>query len=634
MNNSTNVQQVDNKPLITVLSDAEIKTLSEKSAIKSKFRWLFLGLGLALFIIAILFYVLAWTVEGFVIEMTYDHETFGLNLSIVFGSLLLTLSLLLMSQVWGDTSKYRENSFFIPKLMVPRETPKFKKKQTDRKYNEIDHVQFRHFATSRFIAAVLILVMASINMSVFGTAIDEENHIGSWFFLGGPSMFSPMSAFMFLVAIGLLFYTVFSIASIRFTSTEHFYLIEEYRMLMPWMTEVPKDKIQAIRITNAKTGPKYFWIILAAFNLILCFTDGTFFLTNPFAFGAGLIVGRFYIMTGIVHLVAICILLFKHQYMLEIVTEEKRYELYFSPPKSNLVKDGIESVFNLENRKEKSSELALLNKTQLTDWQNLVTGVGFILFAIISHILYRGAGNPLRIVLYIFGFILIVRGIKEDFTKKDGLNIYHNKENSTLSIRKKFCWFESAYRFEKCTEENFKIDFRLRKLDFFDILMGLSFGIVLGLDFGTFGYFVPIDSLAAGMKIFHTILVFLLLIYMIALLIKPTNKLMLNIEDLHYEFPIPGIVTHSQAKLTENMNPFQNIFYRWKDVLKNQQNAFVYRVLLIIEAFLLGLYFFGRYVALPGYWITALIFVILIPAGLFGWKFYKAKKGKIDEASI
>ncbi|MHA1673278.1 MAG: hypothetical protein ACTSYI_06595 [Promethearchaeota archaeon] len=628
MSNSVNIQQEGDKQAITVLSDAEIKNLSEKSALKLKLRWVFLGLGVALFILAILFYVLAWTVDFLVVDMTYDHETFGLNLSILFGSLLLTISLLIISQVWGDTSKYRENSFFIPKLMAPRETPKFKEKQKERKFNEIDHVQFRHFATSRFIAAVLILLMASINMSVFGTAIDEENHLGSWFFLGGPSMFYPMSAFMFLIAIGLLFYTVFSIASIRFTNTEHFYLIEEYRMFMPWMTEIPKDKIQALRITNAKTGPKYFWIILAAFNLILCFTDGTFFLTNPFAFGAGLVVGKFYIITGFVHLIAICILLFKHQYMLEIVTEEKRYELYFSPPKSNLVKEGIDSLFNLDHKEAKSSDMKLLNKTQISDWQNLLTGVGFILFAIISHILYRGAGNPLRIVLYIFGFILIVRGIKEDFTMKDGLNILHNEESNTLSIHKKFGWFESAYRFEKCTEENYKIDFRLLKLDFFDILMGLGFGIVLGLDIGTFGYFVPIASLAGGMKGFQIILVIFLLFYMIALLIKPTNKLMVNIEDLHYEFSIPGILTNSQAKLTENMNPFQKILHSWKYVYKNQQSAFEYRVLLVIEAFLLGLYFFGRYVNLPGYWITALIFIILIPAGLVGWKFYINKKSK------
>ncbi|MHA1619628.1 MAG: hypothetical protein ACTSVZ_10140, partial [Promethearchaeota archaeon] len=618
----------DDKQVITVLSNEEIKTLSEKSPLKLKLRWVFLGLGIVLFILAILFYVLAWTVDWFVVDMTYDHETFGLNLSILFGSLLLTFSLLIMSQVWGDTSKYRENSFFIPKLMAPRETPEFKEKQKDRKFNEIDHIQFRHFATSRFIAAVLILLMASINMSVFGTAIDEENHLGSWFFLGGPSMFYPMSAFMLLVAVGLLFYTVFSIASLRFTSTEHFYLIEEYRIFMPWMTEIPKDKIQAVRITNAKTGPKYFWILLAAFNLILCFTDGTFFLTNPFAFGAGLLVGKFYIITGFVHLIAICILLFKHQHMLEIVTEEKRYELYFNPPKSNLVKNGIDSLFNLDNQEEKTSGLNLLTKTQIIDWQDLLTGVGFILFAVISHIIYRGAGNPLRIVLYIFGFILIVRGIKEDFTKKDGLNIIQNKENNRLYINKKFGWFESAYRFENYIEENVKIDFRLLKLNFFDILMGLGFGIVLGLDFGTFGYFVPIASLAGGMKVFHIFVVFFLLFYMMALMIKPTNKVVIEIDDLHYEFRIPGILSNTQTKETENMNTFQKIIYRWKYVYKNQQKAFQYRVILVFESFLLGIYFFGRYVALPGYWITALIFIILIPSGLFGWKFYKNKKGK------
>ena len=317
-----------------VLTSTEMEALKLPSPMKLKLRWAFLALGIVGIIASILFYVFAWTADFFVLEMEYDHETFDLNLSILFGSVLLTGSLMIISQVWMNTSQYSENSFNLPhpklrlrwgylilgivgiivsilffvfawtdelamtynhekfgllnilfgtvilmgsltiislvwvntsqnsensfdnsnpKLSHTRESLKYHRKKAQ-KATEVDNIQFPHFATSRLIAAVLMLGMAAINMSTFGTLIDTENHIGEWFFLGGPSMFYPMSAFMFLVGLGLLLHTIFSTALIRFQKTEHFYTIEEYRLMLPWKTEIPIEEIEGIRITNAKTG--------------------------------------------------------------------------------------------------------------------------------------------------------------------------------------------------------------------------------------------------------------------------------------------------------------------------------------------------------------------------------------------
>ncbi|WP_371802088.1 hypothetical protein [Candidatus Lokiarchaeum ossiferum] len=591
-----------------ILSKEEIETLNAPKSSKLKLRWVFLSIGIILFILAILFYVFAWNIAFLAVDITYNRETFSINLSILFASVLLTASLLVISQVWMNTSNYSENSLHLGRFSENIETPLYNGK-VDRKMEEVDQIQFRHFVTSRFIAAVIILLLAAINMSVFGTAIDDENHLGSWFFLGGPSMFFPMSAFMFLIALGLLGYTLFSTAIFTFTKTKHFYLIEERRIFIPLMTEIPRENIQGIRITNAKTGPKYFWIILAAFNLILCFTDGLYFLTNEFAFGSGLIVGKFYILTGIGHLIAIGILVFKHQNMLEIVTNDKIYELYFSTPAAPMIKDGILALFNL---RPPINSTSMLQKTFLRDGRNLVTGLFFLLCAILSAALYRGAGVPVRIPLYIFGAILVVRGIKEDFTSKNGFQIEKNGEKQTLYLQKRFGWLQSNYKFSNFASKSLQIEYQMKKLNTFDVLMGISFGFVLGLNLCSFFYNVPSNSLASGMKVFQIIGSIILFFIVIAMMIMPTNSLIIENKFLLYSYPIPGILSEAQQKVMEGKNFFQRLFLRWKNVYIYHSEGFWYRIALVVMSFFFGMIFYGQYVASFGIWFVPLILLIVL----------------------
>jgi hypothetical protein len=607
-----------------VLTSTEMEALKLPSSMKLKLRWIYLALGIIGIIASILFYVFAWTADFAVLQMTYDHETFDLNLSILFGSVLLTGSLMILSQVWMNTSQYIENSFYIPhpKLSQPREPLKYHGKEAQT-MAEVDTIHFRHFSTSRLIAAVLMLSMASINISTFGTLIDTENHIGEWFFLGGPSMFYPMSAFMLLVGLGLLLHTIFSTAIIRFQKTEHFYTVEEYRILLPWKTEIPIEEIEGIRITNAKTGPKFFWVILMAWNLILCFTDGIHLLTNPFAFGAGLLVGKFYIITAVVHLIALCILVLKHQMLLEIITKEKRYELYFSPPSAPIIQEQIHTLFDVEptnSAKTSTEEPIYVTQNRVQDWRNIVTGLLFLVIAILSAISYSGAGAPLRIPLYIFGVILVFKGLKEDFTNKDaGLHITHDLTTQDLFIQKKFGWLRSKYKFPKCEQKDVNVEFRLTKLTVFEILMAVWVPFAVAIDLSGIFYFTPIGT-EPGLKFMHLLLVGFLLALTINMLFRPTNTLVINKEHLAYEYPLPGTFSPEQAKIMEKMNIFQIIIHKWRYILQHQSKASLIRGIVILEAFLGGIVYFGRYVELTGLWIFIFLLMLVPP----GW--WAAKK--------
>jgi len=601
-----------------VLTSTEMEALKLPSPMKLKLRWVYLALGIVGIIASILFYVFAWTADFVVLEMTYDHETFDLNLSILFGSVLLTGSLMIISQVWMNTSQYTENSFYLPhpKLSQPREPLKYHGKEAQ-KGTDVDQIQFRHFSTSRLIAAVLMLSMAAINISTFGTLIDTENHIGEWFFLGGPSMFYPMSAFMLLVGIALLLHTVPSTALIRFRKTEHFYTVEEYRILVPWKTEIPIEEIEGIRITNAKTGPKFFWIILMTWNLILCFTDGLHLLTNPFAFGAGLLVGKFYIITAVVHLIALGILVLKHQMLLEIITKEKRYDLYFSPPAAPIVHEHIYTLFDVEPTtptKTPTENNTFLTQNRIQDWRNIDTGLLFLMIAILSAIDYSGAGAPLRIPLYIFGVLLVIKGVKEDFSnKKGGLKITHDPATQDLFIRKKFGWLGSTYKFPKCEQKDMKAEFRLTKLTVFEILMGIWIPFAVAIDLSGVFYFTPIGT-EPGLKFMHLVLVLFLLGLVINAFFRPTNTLIIDKEHLHYEYPLPGTLSPEQAQIMEKANIFQMMIQKWRYVLQHQPKASLIRGIVILEAFLGGILYFGRYVDLIGVKII-IILLMLVPPG-------------------
>ena len=606
-----------------ILSKEELDMLNQQSPKKSVLRWILFALGIVMFIISILFFVLEGTVDSFVIEMTYDDEVRPLNLSVFFGAILITLSMMLISQVLMNTNNYNENSFHIPKWGSKRESLLYKSKDK-RLVNEVDLIKFRSFAKSRFIAAILMIGMAVINISVFGTDIDTENHIGSWFFLGGPSMFYPMSAFMLLVGVGLLIYSLFSTVNIVFSKSENFYFVEEYRFPMPWMTEIPRDEVISARLTNAKTGAKYFWIILMAFNLILCFTDGFHFLLNPYAFGAGFLVGKFYVLTGFVHLIALCILLLKHQTLLEIVTKEKRYEINFNLPavKSPDLVEAIKNCFDLNISGEIDSNLV---QTKVKDWRNLIIGLTFLITGIVSVVTFRFAGDPLRIVLYIFGFMLIVKGFKEDFSaSKNGFKILKTNENQELIVQKNWLWFKSLYKFNK---SDYKYEFRLSKLNFFDILMMIFVPLVVGLDISGALYFIPEATPdLIWMKILHIFGDSILLILTLNVIIRPVNVLYIKNEFLNYEYPIPGILSTEQSELLKEKNFASRFVFKLKYVMSNQTDGFWKRKMGVFVSLLFGIYMMGKKTQILGIWLSSLILICLIIITLAVREYLKYKK--------
>ncbi len=548
-------------------------------------------LGAGFTVGGILIYMYHLDLPGWVAIIDYEGKERELPLEPFLGIIVLVLGMYFLARtIKFNPKKIRENHFYLPHIHKNRE-PITKSVKT------------RSFSSSRLIVAILLLLVAVINFIVFGAELTGEKELGAWFSLGGASLFYPTSAIGIAIAVGLIGYVILSTSLMRFSQSDNFYLVEEYRLFVPWMTEIPKNKVKAVRLSNAHTGPKYTWILAFLIPTFWIITDGFHFLLNPFAFGNGIIAGTHYIMSGFISLFCMFILLFKHQTYLEIVTDEKRYELWFSPPLGapNLIGQ-IEEIFGiplmideLKNQKINTYRENLGNEQNLLTpksnfryaWNivNITIGLIFIAIGVISKILGNVyAGDPMRLILYAYGIYLVVKGIKNDSHRKGMQVMIYNEDENQLFWRNKRGGYNSGFKFKDITRDEFDISARIPKLTFFDIVFSITLVFLVGMDLAGIYYFVPDTEYVSSMKLAHLLLGILLVVLVLWALIHPQNAVSINSKGLKFEYTLPNI----------NVEPEKKGF---KAVLRNQLGAFSLRIGLILIFGLLGVLYIAIYLS-------------------------------------
>ena len=279
--------------------------------------------------------------------------------------------------------------------------------------------------------------------------------------------------------------------------------------MAPWMTEIPRAEIQAVQLTNAHTGPKYVWVFLLGPQIVWLLTDGFHYLTNPFTFGYGFQTGWAYVITAFVQIAILIILLLKTQTFLELVSDTKRYELQMALPfRKPKIRGAIEEVFDLPAVTEEQKKFNQFNleniasippekltTTVCKDWTNIFTGIIFIVISILSESLQFFVGIAAQMVLVFFGIMLIVKGLKSDFSSpRKQLTIKYDPQNRTLNYRKEWLWYNSIMKFNNIDSENFRYSIQVPKLNFFDGACAIVVPIFLGVTLGGFLWFVPASA--------------------------------------------------------------------------------------------------------------------------------------------
>lgn len=421
-----------------------------------------------------------------------------------------------------------------------RDAQPYRPKRYPIKSDIIQSIKFRSFQKSRLIASLALIGLSMFFLLIYGAGFGE-NQIGTWFTLNGFSLWYPLGVIPLAIGIGLIIYVLTSTRTIKLSKTSDLYIIEE-KSLIPVVTEIPIREVCAVDLSKSYTGPKFIWIFTLGIQIVLLTIDGAHFLFNPFAFGYGIVSGIAYLFTATYLFIILIYLLFKHQTYLHIVTNEKRYELMFSLPKSKRsLMEQIEMLFKLESVTDYQEISRISNNLRgnkkVNQFVNIIVGGFFIFLAAISLIFRFYTGEIYRTLLILFGMYLIIKGIKEDIIPS-GKSIHLLQNQTHISMKKESQnWFYRTLKVD-CKPDQLNFYEKAIKLNCFDVGLMIILPGFAGLTLAGFFRFVPFNSSVWLEGIGYTILSILLMSLIAYLFINPVPTLSINTPALKTDIPM------------------------------------------------------------------------------------------------
>ncbi len=285
---------------------------------------------------------------------------------------------------------------------------------------------------SRLAAALIMGGVSMWNLISFGSEIAFSNADGNWFFLGGPSLFYPTGFFPLLFSVGLLIYFVFSISIVKIIDSKSNIIMIQQKFGMAKYTNIPKNNIQEVLLSNKKMNAMYLWIVVLGVPIWFLGADGLTFLTNPHSFGMGITTGLHFIFQAFSLLVGLILLVGIHPIHLQISDLKNRYILRYSllPNRKNKNRK-LWNMFQTEKQKSKQKsekkfkQKSPKNKSLIDKFSNncsfealkkdprFLFGFLFIILAIVSRIFKIFAGEPLAVTLFLTGIIMFIKSFKE-----------------------------------------------------------------------------------------------------------------------------------------------------------------------------------------------------------------------------
>lgn len=453
---------------MSLLSNQEIESLKEDHPKKKILRIFFLVLGVVFGLIGFLFLIFGFDFNIIILDM---------NFSLVIDIIIILIGMIIASKYFITSYYIRENSIVFKRMRDMREP--------------IDkHIKFTSFAFTRLAAAILLIVAGMLSLLVFGIDIGHEVPYGSAVFLGGPSWFYVTGLPALGFGLGLLLYCFLSLFRGTFSHSKNFYFFYELRPGFPWLTEVPKKDIEAIRYQNNYLGPKLTWIpAFLPFIVMQLMTAIPLFGAERAA--PEYVLSWVFVIISIIEIVALLILVCFQQNYFEIATESRVYEMWFSPiklKKLSLFKDNFSEFLECDvdvrgGEKPNIGTFEDLENTHLQTF-NLEFGLILVLLSLIMLINMVFFGQLVWWLALIYGSILLLKAFSHDFSDKNGDVFFYSDKSKEFSFRRIF-----QYKFHYMTAKNVKdISTKkwFRKLDAFDIffITGLLIFLVSQQGFG------------------------------------------------------------------------------------------------------------------------------------------------------
>ncbi|NMC04680.1 MAG: hypothetical protein GYA24_05680 [Candidatus Lokiarchaeota archaeon] len=403
------------------------------------------------------------------------------------------------------------------------------------------------YPITRFLSGVLLVLLGIASLIVFGVEIGGFTLVGHWLFLGGFSMFVPTGMFPLLFGIPILITSAFTFMKLKVTRTETHLVLDEMRFPRAMSTEIPLDQVDAITLSNAKTGLRFLWVLVFIVPITFLYIDAGSFLMNPIAFGSSFLVGGAYAISATVQLACLLMLLLGSHHVIEIVTKDKVYELPFFPINHESL-EKARLAFFLE---PSVRPLPCLEKgpalVQAGDFKRLACGVLLIVLAIISRAFHMWAGETLRFILLIAGIIIVVDALKNDLkfvNKTIDMDILDGDGSVLLSSRGRIyrteMFFSRNRQLAGCDKHALvtaNTTVQPRKLSSMDhvLVTAIMFGI--GLQGFPVLALVPASmSTFLGLRVGIVILVIAAI--MLGIMLNPASVFKVKLGDRNYQVPV------------------------------------------------------------------------------------------------
>jgi len=507
------------------------------------------------------------------------------------------LGLYLIARFKTKVSKLRNSSFFIPRIS------KYKEYFLSEEEKNKNSIQFRSFCSSRLIITIPNLILAIFTGIFFGIEL-EESYYGNWLILNGFSLFYPISLFPLIISFGLIIFVFISTKVVNINKTKNFFIITEYRLIGIFQTEISRDEIKVINLENENIGPKYIWCLLILPYVIYIFKLGFPLILNPFAFGYAFLAGGLYILSGSIMLVSLLILLLKNQYILEIITEDKRYEMQISLPAfSDTIRNSIEHLFELDSYKNSTTNFNLKKSELKIDsfYFRLITGLILFGLGLISDTLRFYAGDLFSYFLYIYSFILIIKAVKEDIIYlklSQSLHIINNtnEKSNNLILKRQYLWYYKISSIRDCNSNHLdnisiiKKNYIEKSLKFnsIDLLFMLSISFFAGLTISGNLRYTPINLFTLGIIICYFLISLMIICMFIFITAKPSIHFKFKFNNFNYEIDLQGRILFIQANQQDRT---RKLNITKIDEFKHYLNINKRILLVILLPFLIGLVF-------------------------------------------
>jgi hypothetical protein len=486
-----------------------------------------LVLGTLLLFFGFFIIVLSYAIE-------YIAEGSGIEFEIVFiiGWIMFGCGLVICIRITiMKIPRLQKTSYYLQKYFDANESPE----QT---------LDFYSFPLSRLIASLLLLILGFIDLFILtGGLSHHSSPFGQAIVLGGPSYFYTVGLFPSLFGIGLFLYVIISSFRGTFSNSKSNLYFHEFRATSPWITEIPKQDIEALRYQNNQLGPKFIWVVILMPFIVLSFVEG-FFLINTFAIPRleNPIQGILLIFSAVMECLALYFLVLTPQHYFEIATKDDLYEMWFAPFKKKLkqiptLTNEISKILGCDLNSNKVSEFMKKNQISSThrSYTNLILGIFFITTSVLMWNFFILFGTLYWWFAIIFGSILIIRAISQDFGDINGDLIEYNDLDKILKFHREF---RNKFSFIcTYTPTELKLTKQFRKLDFFDIaaISGLLFFISLQLVQSWAFATLPVLILDS---IISTIFMIIVCISIFIYLCIPLDQVQLTAPTIKYYIPI------------------------------------------------------------------------------------------------